>query len=170
MWTDTTRAQYARADLALPSDLTDAEWAVLQPFLPAPGRVGRPRKWPLRRIIEAILYLLRGGLPWRMLPPCFPPVSTVRRWFYLWRDNGLWLSLNHALLLIGREAVGREASPSAGVIDSQSVKTTVSVRSGPWRAMAAFRITARPHSWPMMGGLLPSSFSSQSPVSHLPNQ
>jgi len=57
---------------------------------------------------------------------CFPPVSTVRRWFYLWRDNGLWLSLNHALLLIGREKVGRDASPSAGVIDSQSVKTTES--------------------------------------------
>ena len=74
----------------------------------------------------ALHHLLRGGLPWRMLPPCFPPVSTVRRWFYLWRDNGLWLSLNHALLLIGREAAGREASPSAGVIDSQSVKTTES--------------------------------------------
>ena len=126
MWTDTTRTQYARAELALPSDLTDAEWAVLEPFFPPPSHVGRPRKWPLRRIVEAILYLLRGGLPWRMLPPCFPPVSTVRRWFYLWRDNRLWLSLNHVLLLIGREAVGREASPSAGVIDSQSVKTTES--------------------------------------------
>ena len=61
-----------------------------------------------------------------MLPPCFPPVSTVRRWFYLWRDNKLCLSLNHTLLLIGREAAHREASPSAGVIDSQSVKTTES--------------------------------------------
>ena len=126
MWTDTTRSQYARADVALPSDLTDGEWALLEPFFPPPSHVGRPRKWPLRRIVEAILYLLRGGLPWRMLPPCFPPVSTVRRWFYLWRDNRLWLSLNHTLLLIGREAVGREASPSAGVIDSQSVKTTES--------------------------------------------
>lgn len=94
----------------------------------------RPRLWGVRangrsgalssrRIVEAILCLLRGGLRWRMLPPCFPPVSTVWRWFYLWRDNGLWLSLNHPLLLIGREAEGREASPSAGVIDSQSVKT-----------------------------------------------
>ena len=75
---------------------------------------------------SAAVNLLRGGLPWRMLPPCFPPVSTVRRWFYLWRDNRLWLSLNHALLLIAREGTGREASPSAGVIDSQSVKTTES--------------------------------------------
>ena len=124
MWTDTTRAQDARAELALPSNLTDAEWAVLAPFFPPPPAVGCLREWPLRRIIEAILYLLRGGLPRRMLPPCFPPVSTVRRWFYLWRDNGLWLSLNYALLLIGREAVGREASPSAGVIGSQSVKTS----------------------------------------------
>ena len=111
MWTDTTREHYARAGLALQSDLTDAEWAVLEPFFPPPSNVGRPRKWPLRRIVEAILYLLRGGLPWRMLPPCFPPVSTVRRWFYLWRDNGLWLSLNDALLLIGREAEGRDLLP-----------------------------------------------------------
>ena len=126
MWTDATRALHARGGLALPSDLSDAEWPVLEPFFPPPSHVGRPRKWPMRRIVEAILYLLRGGLPWRMLPPCFPPVSTVRRWFYLWRDNGLWQSLNHYLLMPVREAQGREASPSAGVIDSQSVKTTES--------------------------------------------
>jgi transposase len=107
-------------------DLTDAEWAVLKPFLPPPSLVGRPRKWPMRRIVEAILYLLRGGLSWRMLPPCFRPVSTLRRWFYLWRDNGVWQTLNHYLLMASREADGREASPSAGVIDSQSVKTTES--------------------------------------------
>lgn len=126
MWTDTTRALHARSGLALPSDLTDAEWALLEPLLPPASRVGRPRKWPFRRIVEAILYLLRGGLPWRMLPPCFPPVSSVRHWFYLWRDNGLWLTINHTLLMMAREADGREASPSAGVIDSQSVKTTES--------------------------------------------
>jgi putative transposase len=141
MWTGTPRAQYARANLALPSDLTDAEWAVLEPFFPAPYRVGQPRKWPLRRIVEAILYLLRGGLLWRMLPPCFPPVSTLRRWFYLWRDNGLWLSLTHALLLIGREAVGREAFPSGWVIESQSVKTTES--DGPRGYDAGKKIKSR---------------------------
>ncbi|MDR2857609.1 MAG: IS5 family transposase [Novosphingobium sp.] len=106
--------------------MTDAEWLVLEGFFSPPSRVGRPRKWPLRRIVEAIFYLLRGGLPWRMLPPCFPPASTVRYWFYQWRDNGLWLSINHALLMAQRTVQGREASPSAGVIDSQSVKTTES--------------------------------------------
>ena len=126
MWTDTTRAHRARAELALPGDLTDAEWALLEPFFPPASHVGRPRKWPLRRIVEAILYLLRGGLPWRMLPP----VSTVRRWFYLWRDNRLWLSLNHSLLLIGREAAGREVSPSAGVIDSQDRDGALLVLAG----------------------------------------
>ncbi len=124
MWTETTWAQYARADLALPSELTDAEWALLEPFLPPASHVGRPRKWPLRWIVEVILYLRRGGLSWRMLPPCLPRVSSVRRWYYLWRGNGLWLSLNDALLLIGREVAGRQASPSAVVIDSHSVKTT----------------------------------------------
>ena len=120
------RVETTSQGLALPSDLTDAEWAVIAPFLPPPSHVGRPRRWSMRRIVEAILYLLRGGLPWRMLPPCFPPVSTVRRWFYMWRDSGLWQTLNHSLLMATREIHGREASPSAGVIDSQSVKTTES--------------------------------------------
>ena len=124
MWTDTTRAQYARAKLVLPSDLTDAEWAVLEPFFPPPSNVGRPRKWPLRRIVEAILYLLRGGLPWRMLPPCFPPVSTVRYYFYRWRDDGLLAEINRKLIAAARHAAGRDAQPTAGVIDSQSVKTS----------------------------------------------
>ena len=79
MWIDTTLAQYARAGLVLPSDLTDAEWALLEPFFPPPSHVGSRRKWSLRRIVEAMLYLLRAGLPWRMLPPCFPSYSTVQR-------------------------------------------------------------------------------------------
>ena len=126
MWTDTTRAHHARKGLALPSDLTDNEWAVLKPCFPPPCHVGRPRKWPMRRIIEALLYLLRGGLPWRMLPSGFPPATTVQRWFYRWRDDGTWQRINHYLLQDARIAQGCEASPSAGVIDSQSVKTTES--------------------------------------------
>ena len=73
-----------------------------------------------------MLYLPRGGLPWRMLPPGFPPATIVQRYFYAWRDGGVWPTINHYLLISVREAEGREASPSAGVIDSQSVKTTKS--------------------------------------------
>ncbi len=120
------RASCTRRGLALPSDLTDAEWAILEPFFPPPSFVGRSRKWPLRRIVEAMLYLLRGGLPWRMMPPGFSPASTVQRWFYQWRDDGTWQRINHHLLQDARVAQGSEGSPSAGVIDSQSVKTTES--------------------------------------------
>jgi putative transposase len=76
--------------------------------------------------MNGVFYVLRSGLPWRMLPKDFPPVSTVQRYFYAWRDNGLWSTINHLLLMLVRLAAGREASPSAGVIDSQSVKTTES--------------------------------------------
>lgn len=127
MWTDITRAQHARKGLRLPSDLTDEEWLIFEPLMPPTNTMGRPRKWGWRKILDGLLYLLRGGLPWRMLPPgLFPPVSTVQRWFYAWRDNGLWRSINQALVMMVREAEGREASPSACVIDSQSAKTTES--------------------------------------------
>src|SRR5271168_4780507 len=121
MWTDTTRAKHARKGLRYSSDLTDAEWAVLEPWLPAPARLGRPPKWTRREIVNGLLYVLRSGLPWRMLPKDFPPISTVQRYFYAWRDSGVWGTLNHLLVMAVREAAGREASPSAGVIDSQSV-------------------------------------------------
>jgi transposase len=126
MWDDTTRAQYARDTSRLPSSMSDEEWAVLGPLLPARSKLGRPAKWPLRIIMDAILFILRGGVAWRMLPKDFPPMTTVQHYFYRWRDSGLWKSINHALLMDVREAMGREASLSAGVIDSQSVKTTES--------------------------------------------
>ena len=126
MWTDTTRAKHARKGLRYSSDLTDAEWSVLELLVPPRSGLGRPPKWPLRMIVDGMFYVLRGGLVWRMLPKDFPPVSTVQRYFYAWRDSGLWNSINHLLLMALRLAAGREASPSAGVIDSQSVKTTES--------------------------------------------
>lgn len=124
MWTATTRAQHKRQGLRFPSDLTDAEWAVLAPLLPPRPPVGRPPAWPMREILDAIFYVLRGGVPWRLLPPCFPPRQTVYGWFAAWRDDGVWESLNHHLVMLDRERAGREASPSAAVLDSQSVKTT----------------------------------------------
>lgn len=126
MWTEITRKNHARVGPGYSSDLTANEWKVIEPFLPPPSPLGRPRRWPMREILNAMLYVLRSGLPWRMLPKDFPPVSTVQRYFYAWRDAGLWDEINHAMLLLLRESVGREASPSAGVLDSQSVKTTES--------------------------------------------
>ena len=126
MWTDIARRQHSRAGLRYPSDLRDAEWVVLEPLLPPAKAGGRPRSTDLREVMNAILYLATGGCQWRMLPKDFPPLSTVQRYFYAWRDSGLWQAINHLLVMAAREVAGREASPSAGVIDSQSVKTTES--------------------------------------------
>jgi transposase len=126
MWTNITRRKHAREGLRYSSDLTDAEWAVLEPHIPPRSRLGRPPRWSRRAIIDGLFYVLRSGLPWRMLPRDFPPVTTVQRYFYAWRDSGLWSTINHLLLMAVRLGSGREASPSAGVIDSQSVKTTES--------------------------------------------
>jgi transposase len=78
----------------------------------------------LRAVVDAIFYLAQAGCQWRMLPKEFPPYTTVQRYFYRWRDDGTWKTINHALLMAAREAAGRDSSPAAGVIDSQSVKTT----------------------------------------------
>ena len=126
MWTPTTRRQHSRAGLRYGSDLTDAEWKVLEPLLPPAAKRGRRRAWPMREIMNAISYVLRGGVAWRLLPKCFPPWRTAYRWFARLRDKGVWESLNHHLVMLDRERTGREASPTAAVIDSQSVKTTES--------------------------------------------
>ena len=124
MWTPKTRAEHDRDDLRYPSDVTDAEWQILAPLLPAPAKTGRHRSWPMREVMNAIFFVLRGGCAWRMLPEHFPPHQTAYRWFTRFRDDGTWEILNHHLVMLDRERVGREASPSAAVIDSQSVKTT----------------------------------------------
>ena len=126
MWTPTTRREHSRSRLRYESDVTDAEWALLAPHLPPPARTGRPRRWTLREIVNAILYILRAGCPWRLLPRDFPPWRTVYRWFAAWRRTGLFEKINHALVMTDREETGREASPSGAIIDSQSVKTTES--------------------------------------------
>ena len=82
MWTEITRAHYERSDLRYTSDLTDAEWALIGPFLPPAKRLGRPRTTDLREVVNALLYMMRTGCQWRMLPREFPPRSTVQRYFY----------------------------------------------------------------------------------------
>ena len=121
MWTPTTRRHHSRAGLRYETDLTDAEWALVEPYMPRPCGSGRPREWPLREVLNAIFYVLRGGIAWRLLPSDLPPKSTTFRWFAQWRDAGLFEAINHMLVMADRERVGREASPSAVVLDSQSV-------------------------------------------------
>ena len=112
-----------------PSDLTDAQWQVIAAHLPAerPGRRGRPRLWPVRRIIEAILYVDRAGCAWRYLPCDFPPWQTVYGYFAAWRDDGTLARLHGALRAQVRVAAGRTAQPTAAVIDSQSVRAADTV-------------------------------------------
>lgn len=125
-WTGTTRLKYAREGLRYTSDTTDAEWEVIAPHLPAPRRLGRPREIEMRSVVDAILYISTNGCNWRDLPKDFPPYGSVQRYFYAWRDEGLWEMINHLLVQQARELAGREASPTAGVIASQTVKTTES--------------------------------------------
>lgn len=122
-WTEITRLDYLRDGLRYASDTTNDEWVLIAPFMPEPRRLGRPRKTNLRAVVNAILYLASTGCQWRALPKDFPPVSTVQGYFYRWAQDGMWLKINHALVMLSRERAGREASPTAGVIDSQSVKT-----------------------------------------------
>lgn len=125
-WTELTRRQHARAGGKYASDLTDAEWALIAPLMPAPKTTGRPRTTHLRDVFDAILYMATTGCQWRMLPNDFPPVSTVRGYFYAWRDDGLLDEINRKLVEAARLTVARAAQPTAGIIDSQSVKTTES--------------------------------------------
>lgn len=125
-WTGIARREHSREGLRYPSDMTDREWQLTAPFIPLARSGGRSRTADMREVVNALLYIAASGCAWRLLPKCFPSVSTVRRYFYAWRDAGLFDAINMALVMNLREIEGREASPSAGVIDSQSVKTTES--------------------------------------------
>jgi transposase len=107
-----------------PTDLSDAEWSVLEPLLPPPARTGRPLKWSRRLMAEAIFYLVRSGCAWRMLPRHFPPWPTVYAQFARWRRDGTVRRMHDRLREQAREADGRSAEPSAAVIDSQTARAT----------------------------------------------
>jgi putative transposase len=106
------------------TDLSDAEWACLEPHLPAPKANGRPRIYPLREILNAIFYVVKSGCAWRLLPHDFPPWKTVYHYFRFWRLDGTWERMHTALRQRVRVRLKRNPQPSAGIVDSQSVKTT----------------------------------------------
>ncbi|MGY3533008.1 MULTISPECIES: IS5 family transposase [Bradyrhizobium] len=123
-WTKITRAQYLRSGLRYASDMTDAEWRLIARKLPGRRRLGRPRTVDLRKVVEAILFILSTGCQWRALPREFPPYSTVQGYFYAWRDTRRWHRIVKALVRQARRKLGRKPTPTAAVIDSQSASTT----------------------------------------------
>ena len=125
-WTETARREYERRSRRYASDLSDNEWALIAPFMPPPKAIGRPRTTDLREVMNAIFYMATTGCQWAQLPKDFPPPSTVQRYFYDWRDSGRLHTIRFHQMMETRQLEGREASPTAGIIDSQSVKTTES--------------------------------------------
>ena len=108
---------------AYPTDLTDEQWAILAPLIPAPHKNCRPRDADMREVMNAILYLVRAGCPWRHLPHDLPPYRTVFYYFTKWRKCGVWKKIHDKLHERVREQKRRKPTPSAAIIDSQSVKT-----------------------------------------------
>ena len=139
MWTQENRGRYDRSKLRYPSDLTDDEWALVKPLIPPAKRGGNRRHVDERGIVDWLMYILSPGCQWRALPKDLPPRSTVHDYFDLWSWDGTLDRLHHALYVKCREQAGREASPTAAIIDSQSVKAAEkggprSIRMGTMRA------------------------------------
>lgn len=122
MWTDQTRPLYDRSKLRYPSDLTDQEWERLRPLFPPAKHGGRRRSVDEREIMNGLLYLLSTGCQWRQIPKDLPPRSTLLGYLQRFDWDGTLLRMNHALFVECREHLGREASPTAAIIDSQSAK------------------------------------------------
>jgi putative transposase len=115
---------YCRERRVYPSDVTDQEWAILEPLIPAAKPGGRPQEIDRREIVNGVLYVLRSGCPWRMLPHDLPNWSTVYLYFREWKQAGVWEQVNAALRREVRVSLGRDPEPSAAIVDSQSIKTS----------------------------------------------
>ena len=123
MWTAENRRAYERSGLRYPSDLRDAEWALVEPLIPPAKRGGRHRSVDLHEVLNGIVYVLSTGCQWRALPKDLPPRSTVHEYLRLWEWDATLARLHHALFVQARELAGREVSPSVAIIDSQSVRS-----------------------------------------------
>lgn len=123
MWTTENRPRYNRDKLRYPSDLTDEEWAHIEPLIPPAKLGGGKRRVKMREVVNAVMYVLSTGCQWRSLPKDLPPRSTVHDYLSLWTWDGTLDRIHHALYVKCREKAGRDASPTACIIDSQSVKS-----------------------------------------------
>src|SRR5271169_6478459 len=123
VWTDKNRAKYNRDHLRYPSDLTDDEWAYVEPLIPPAKRGGGKRRTDMRAVMNGVMYILSTGCQWRYIPKDFPPRSTLHDYFTWWICDGTLNRIHHALYVECREEAEREASPTAAIIDSQSVKS-----------------------------------------------
>lgn len=123
MWTNGNRGRYDRSRLRYPSDLTDEEWALVEPLIPPAKRGGNKRTVSVREVVNGQMYVLSTGCQWRAIPKDLPPRSTVYDYFDLWSWDGTLDRIHDALYVRCREAASREASPTAAIIDSQSVKS-----------------------------------------------
>lgn len=124
MWTKGARKQHEPRAGRYPSDVSDREWLIVEPMIPAARSGGRHRHTDMREVMNAIRYVLRTGCQWRELPKDFPPRSTVYNYFWEWTRYGVLDRIHDALVARCREAEGRNATPSAGVVDTQTVKAT----------------------------------------------
>jgi len=145
MWTVENRARYDRSKLRYPSDLTDAEWALAEPLIPPAKRGGNKRTADMREVVNGLMYVLSTGCQWAALPKDLAPRSTVHDYLCRWEWDGALERIHHALYVQCREMAGRDASPTAAIIDSQSVKSAE--KGGPaltrLATMAARRSRAR---------------------------
>ena len=123
MWTDENRARYDRSKLRYPSDLTDQEWSLIELLIPPAKRGGNRRTVVVRDVVDGVMYILSTGCQWLALPKDLPPRSTVNDYFRRWDDDGTLDRIHHALYIQCRELAERKASPTAAIIDSQSVKS-----------------------------------------------
>jgi transposase len=145
MWTTDNRGRYDRSRLRYPSDLIDSEWSLVEPLIPPGKRGGDKRTVVMREVVNGLMYILSTGCQWRAIPKDLPPRSTLYDYFDLWSWDGTLDRIHHELYVGCREAAGRQASPSAAVIDSQSVKSAEKggLRSIPRVTMRGKRSRAR---------------------------
>ena len=123
MWTNENRGRYDRSKLRYPSDLTAEEWRLIEPLIPPAKPGGNKRTVLMREVVNGLMYILSTGCQWRAIPRDLAPRSTINRYFSLWTDDGTVDRIHHALYVRCRDLADREASPTAAIIDSQSVKS-----------------------------------------------